>query len=283
MINTIIKKYISRYEYKENIGFDKSRESVLFYVKIDLALIAAFATISTIFKFERTEVIQFLSSIKYVIVGLTLLACFGLILERKLASLIDFYTNESIAKNIKKIKTYLFLHKGVHITTFLILAFYAGTYADNYIGDKINDNARSEILKSANKFIDEKGRLPNDFDELLLSDLELEKKIRPVEASQIRYSLDAPKNHSLDSLVEADALIKEFYTNFYKVKKRNPKNLKEVELEFPEFSKQLKTIENIGRGAAYWLTLPGRDLKIKTSDDIVYRDGVIKIIKYSRE
>lgn len=65
--------------------FDRLRDSVVFYLKVDFGLIAGAGALFTLFRLEDKEIVKILYNLSDIIHFLIGLICFGLVIERIIA------------------------------------------------------------------------------------------------------------------------------------------------------------------------------------------------------
>jgi hypothetical protein len=81
-----------------NRWIDRLRESAVFYLKMDFALLAAAAALLTLFRLENKEMVKVLSQMSESIDWLLALIAYGLTLERSFVYLPNEFKDEKAAR-----------------------------------------------------------------------------------------------------------------------------------------------------------------------------------------
>ncbi len=249
---------------------EKTRESVLFYVKLDLALIAATATLLTVLKFERSEAIEFISGIKYVVSVIAFLICLGLVIERRIVFLMEWEPEEKTNKKKKIIHKFLYVQIILHIILFVGLVYFAGYYADDYAYKKRNNEASQAISRRIEDFVKENDRLPISLKELFEQYPELNTEVDQFKISEIIYVPETNKSRDLNTSSKIDSLIDSYSRKFFTLNKKRPQSLEELEKKYPELNDQLKNLAKRKKTTTYYVKFPGWDNKINTDDDPIF-------------
>jgi len=178
---------------------EKCRITCQFYLKIDFGLLVGIATIATILKLERLEVLTTIYQGRFFVLGVIILICYGLIFDRWL---LTQWSEQELTDNEKRtvlkwsrrgITTQLLLHLLLVLSLSTYLIAYTGVYPRGYDEGK----AITSIHIAIEKFKNEKGVFPKTLENLISQYPYVSRYVRKLGNDKLRYIVDENRGYVL--------------------------------------------------------------------------------------
>jgi hypothetical protein len=178
-------------------SFEKFRQSCILYIKADLAILAALATLVTVFRIEVKELPNFFGETEIFIIIIISLLIFGTILERWLLF-------RSIAHNdTPEKKDFILARRMLIIQTVLHILLISGAWA--YTSGRVHvrleyteqENLYSYLKGEVSRFLNDNHRLPKSANELTQQYDDVDKYLKRFVTIPFSYVLRDSVNYSI--------------------------------------------------------------------------------------